>query len=152
MTTTADTATKVTGWALGTLAADPFANVPQDEDLYGDLVPAPAVEVVEPATVETSGYTAAQVEKATDAIEDGAVMRVGHLFLVVSSDGTTRYETAPTGECSCMAAMYSRRCWHTLAARLADAAGLPATDPDEIGFAPLAGAEDGAAESTDPLD
>lgn len=101
---------------------------------------------------ESVGYTAAQVEKATEALEDDAVIRVGHLYLAVSSDGSTRYEVAATGECSCTAAMYGRRCWHTLAARIAAVAGLVATDPDDVPFAPLAGAEDGVATSTDTPD
>lgn len=29
----------VTGWKLGETAEDPFANVPQDEDLFASLIP-----------------------------------------------------------------------------------------------------------------
>lgn len=101
---------------------------------------------------ESAGYTPAQAQKALDAFADDAVIRVGHLYLVVSSDGSTRYETAPTGECSCTAAMYGRRCWHVLAVRIAERAGLVATDPDTVGFAPLAGEHDDDSHSIDPID
>lgn len=147
MTTTTETTETVSGWAVGTVPDDPFALIPTGEDFYATPteVPAPAVDV-------PTGYTAKQVEAAQDAIDDGAVIRVGHLFLVVSSDGSTRYECSPTGECSCRAAMYGRRCWHVLAARLAYSAGWPDTDPDEIGWPPLDGDTDGDSYSIDPIE
>jgi hypothetical protein len=69
------------------------------------------------ATVDTTGYTPQQVEKAVELIEQGGIVRVGHLFLAVSSNGSVRYEVAATGECSCTAAAYGRRCYHVLGAR-----------------------------------
>lgn len=61
----------------------------------------------------------ARLAKAVELIEDGGLVRVGHLFLAVSSDGQTRYEVAATGECSCTAAQYGRKCYHSTAALLA---------------------------------
>jgi hypothetical protein len=184
MTATITTTEKVTGWTVGTVPADPFANIPDDDALaeqFAAIITAPAAEA--PAatckgcgrilraaksralgrgpvcqrrykaaiTTESADYTQAQLVKALDALDDDAVMRVGHLFLVVSSDGSTRYETAPTGECSCTAARYGRRCWHTLAVRIAATAGLPATDPDSVGFPPQEDDTDGDSYSADPL-
>ena len=63
--------------------------------------------------------TPARLAKAVELIEDGGLQRIGHLFLAVSSDGHTRYEVAATGECSCTAAQYGRRCYHSTAAKLA---------------------------------
>lgn len=138
---------------------DPFAFIPTDT--LADVLPTrreraakaeQAAAQPAPTADVTTGYGPAQVEAAQDAIDDGAVVKIGHLFLVVSADGTERYETAVTGECSCRAAVYGRRCWHTLAARLADSAGWPETDEDEIPFPPLPGDNEGVAYSTDPID
>lgn len=60
-----------------------------------------------------------RLAKAVELVEDGGLVRVGHLFLAVSSKGDTRYEVSPTGECSCTAAQYGRACYHVLAAQLA---------------------------------
>lgn len=74
------------------------------------------------ATVDTTGYTPAQVEKAVELVQQGGIVRVGHLFLAVSSSGTMRYEVAAEGACSCMAASHGRHCYHILSARIMDAA------------------------------
>ena len=150
MTTTTETTTTVTGWAVGTVPDDPFALIPTGDDF--DMPTQAEKPEQAPAVDVTAGYTAKQIEAAQDAIDDGAVIRVGHLFLVVSSDGSVRYETAVTGECSCRAAIYGRRCWHVLAARLAYSAGWPDTDPDEIGWPPLDSDTDGDADSVDPIE
>lgn len=131
---------------------DLFSNIPGnglDESPY-----LPTTADVEPVEDVTADFTPAQVAQAHDAITDDAVIRVEHLYLVVSSDGSMRYEVAIEGDgaCTCTAAHYGRRCWHLLAARLADRLGWPDTDPDEIGFAPLDGDRDGDSYSTDPLD
>lgn len=73
------------------------------------------------ATVDLTGYTAKQVEQATELVELGGIVAVGHLFLAVSSSGTMRYEVAATGECSCLAASYGRKCYHVLSAQIIQA-------------------------------
>lgn len=59
----------------------------------------------------------AQVAKATQLIEDGALDHVaGSTWLAVSSDGSTRYEVdAAAGTCSCPAGQHGRRCYHAIA-------------------------------------
>lgn len=63
----------------------------------------------------------AQIAKAMRLLsgEGDRLVRRGFLFLVKNSQGQTRYECAPTGECSCTGAAYGRRCYHTIAAELA---------------------------------
>jgi hypothetical protein len=68
------------------------------------------------------GFTAAQVEKARELIEDGGIVafRPG-VFRAVSSKGDTTYLTTAAGQCSCPAAARSGRadrCYHVLSARL----------------------------------
>lgn len=61
----------------------------------------------------------AQIAKAMRLLADRLLVRHGHLFRVIDSLGRTRYECAPTGECTCTGAAYGRRCYHTVAAELA---------------------------------
>jgi hypothetical protein len=65
-------------------------------------------------------YTAEQLDKADELIEDGALVPTGieGMFLAVSSDGSEYYQTT-TYECSCPA---SRPCCHNAAATMALAA------------------------------
>lgn len=58
------------------------------------------------------------VARALELIADGGLLpvRTG-LYLAVSSDGTTRYETAP-GSCTCAAGTFGRLCYHRVAAAL----------------------------------
>jgi hypothetical protein len=73
--------------------------------------------------VDLAAWKAEQIAKAAEAIEDGAVIRLrGRIFLVVSTDGTETYRTAATGHCNCPAGLKGRRCFHTAAALIADAA------------------------------
>ena len=70
-------------------------------------------------------YKPAQIEKATELIEDGAIaatpIRTGRgrrVFVVVASSGTDRYFTTCTA-CTCPAGLKGRRCYHRLAVTLA---------------------------------
>jgi len=70
-------------------------------------------------------YKPAQIEKATELIEDGAIaatpIRTGRgrrVFVVVASSGTDRYFTTCTA-CTCASGLRGRRCYHRLAAILA---------------------------------
>jgi hypothetical protein len=78
--------------------------------------------------VDLSAFSAAQVEKAREAIELRAVVpssREG-LYAAVASDGVTVYLTdAQQESCTCKAAAHGRRCYH-LAAALILAAAAPA--------------------------
>lgn len=75
------------------------------------------------AATTLTGWKPEQIAKATEAIEDGAVIRLrGRVFLVVSTDGTETYRTAATGQCNCPAGLKGRTCFHTAAARIALAA------------------------------
>jgi hypothetical protein len=74
-------------------------------------------------TADLTGWKAEQIDKAREAIEDGAVLRLrGRVFLVVSTDGTEVYRTAASGQCNCPAGLKGRTCFHTAAARIALAA------------------------------
>lgn len=63
----------------------------------------------------------ARLAKAVELIEDGGLVRVGHLVLAMSSRGDQSYEvsTDGNGACTCLAAQHGRACYHVLAARLA---------------------------------
>lgn len=73
--------------------------------------------------LEALGFTATQIIKAHEALEDGALVRTAgrDLFQIVSGDGSTTYLTAPDA-CSCPAGRNGRRCYHRAAAILASAA------------------------------
>lgn len=61
----------------------------------------------------------AQLEKALELIADAAIVPVhsGRAFVVIASNGTDTYRTAPTG-CTCTAGRYGRTCYHQVAAKL----------------------------------
>lgn len=63
---------------------------------------------------------AARVEKATDAIETGAVAQAApNRFQVVSSDGTQTYDVdLAAGTCTCRAGQFGRHCYHLTSAVL----------------------------------
>ena len=70
-------------------------------------------------------YSAAQREKATEVLELGAIAstpirtaRGRRVFAVVSSTGEDTYFCTVTA-CTCTAGLRGRRCYHSLAARLA---------------------------------
>jgi hypothetical protein len=72
--------------------------------------------------VAEATYSAAQVAKAQEVVELGAIAPTGerttrrHLvFAVVASDGVARYRTTCTA-CTCPAGRKARRCYHRLAA------------------------------------
>lgn len=75
-------------------------------------------------------YTAEQVSKATELIEESGIVdhgvpafRIGaqHRYLAVSSDGAKRYQTT-ADSCTCKAGQYGRRCYHRAAATILDVA------------------------------
>ncbi|EOD70352.1 DUF6011 domain-containing protein [Amycolatopsis vancoresmycina] len=78
----------------------------------------------EAARLVLANYSAAQVEKVTQLLEDGGVARTSrHTFEVVASNGIRRYEVnATTASCTCKAAENGRKCYHVAAAQLLAAA------------------------------
>lgn len=74
----------------------------------------------EAAKLVLANYSAAQVAKVQELLEDGGVARTGrHTFEVVASDGVRRYEVnATTASCTCKAAENGRNCYHLAAAQL----------------------------------
>jgi hypothetical protein len=63
-------------------------------------------------------HKASTVEKAIELIGDAGIVHVGGgVFVSVSSDGTTRYETTPAS-CACKAGTFGRICYHQVAAQL----------------------------------
>ena len=69
------------------------------------------------------GFAAAQVEKAREAIADGAFIPTGRrgVFSVVSSNGADTYLTH-SAVCNCPAGLRGRQCYHLAAARILMAA------------------------------
>ncbi len=68
---------------------------------------------------EAHGYSPQQIADARELIELGGIIRLRDLiFLVVSTDGLDIHRTDARGYCTCKAALKSRRCYHTAAARL----------------------------------
>lgn len=55
-----------------------------------------------------------QLNRATDAVTDGALVPIAAVYAVVSSDGADRYQTTPHF-CSCKAGSYGRPCYHRAA-------------------------------------
>ncbi len=77
-----------------------------------------AKRIAEAAVVVMSQHSGPAVDKAIELIGDGGIVRVGDgLFVTVSSDGATRYETT-AGTCACKAGTYGRTCYHQIAAKL----------------------------------
>lgn len=70
-------------------------------------------------TAVAVAHKPAQLEKALELIADAGITPVhsGRAFIVVSSDGTDTYRTAPTG-CTCTAGRFGRTCYHQVAAKL----------------------------------
>lgn len=64
-----------------------------------------------------AGFTADQLAKAAELIEDNAIhpLRAG-IWLTVSTDGSRVHRTTAHA-CTCEAGVKGRRCYHTLAAR-----------------------------------
>lgn len=60
----------------------------------------------------------AQLEKAFDALLDGALVAYRSVFRVVSSDGYRTYLTTRSA-CSCAAGAADRLCWHRVAVTIA---------------------------------
>ncbi|WP_328937690.1 DUF6011 domain-containing protein [Streptomyces tauricus] len=73
----------------------------------------------------SAGYSVKQVESAHELIEDVAIVQIKpRVFRSVSSDGTSTYLTAVSGQCNCPAGLRGMPCYHGLAARIL--AGVPA--------------------------
>lgn len=69
-------------------------------------------------TKALQGYSKTQLEKALEALTDGALIRVRQgLWQAVSSDGQGQYLTS-TDTCDCPAGQHGRTCYHTAAARM----------------------------------
>ncbi|MEV5710119.1 hypothetical protein [Actinoallomurus sp. NPDC052274] len=70
-----------------------------------------------------SDCSPAQLEKAREALEQGAVVptRRRNVFRVISSDGTQVYLTARQA-CNCPAGLHSRHCYHRTAVQILTAA------------------------------
>lgn len=76
-----------------------------------------------PIPAHLNDYKPTQVEKAREAIEQHAILptkRPG-LYTAVSSDGTTTY-LVHSATCSCPAGQRGRKCYHTAAVAILDAA------------------------------
>jgi hypothetical protein len=71
-------------------------------------------------TVDLSTWKPDAVAKATELIEDGAILPLrGRIFLAVSADGAAPHRTAPTGHCTCPAGLKGEhRCYHGMAAQI----------------------------------
>jgi hypothetical protein len=79
-------------------------------------------------TADLSAFTPAQVEKAAEAIAEGAVVPTSRpgMYAVSSSDGSLVYMVDATCQaCTCKAGERGRRCWHRAAALIWQAA-MPA--------------------------
>ncbi|MFD8564828.1 helix-turn-helix domain-containing protein [Streptosporangium canum] len=70
-------------------------------------------------TADLDDFKPFQIDKATEVIEQGAMLRTSrpHLFRSVSSDGSTTYLTAAES-CTCPAGIKGRRCYHVAAVRI----------------------------------
>lgn len=69
-----------------------------------------------------TGYTADQITKARELIEDGGIARIRRsIYRVTASNGTSTYLTAATGQCNCPAGLRSRTCYHVATARIISA-------------------------------
>lgn len=73
---------------------------------------------------DLTSYKPAQIDKARELIEQAGIIastRRPGVYTVVSSDGTTTY-LVHSATCSCPAARHGRRCYHTAAVALMEAA------------------------------
>lgn len=95
------------------------------------------------ADADLSAFHGWQVDKATEAIEQGAVVPLSRegVFAVISSDGVTVYVVDATEQsCTCKAAANGHRCWHLAAVAIVSAAAL-IRRPARPASAPAATAE-----------
>ena len=70
------------------------------------------------ALLAIAAHTHEAVRKALELIADGGIAPAGKgLYLTVSSDGSTRYETTAT-TCACTAGQFGRSCYHRAAVDL----------------------------------
>lgn len=77
-----------------------------------------AKRIADAAVIVMAQHSEASVAKATELIGDAGIVHVGRgLFVTVSSDGVTRYETTATS-CACKAGTFGRTCYHQVAAKL----------------------------------
>lgn len=87
--------------------------------------PTCAKYIKENAAIAATDFKPAQVEKALELIELGAIIRTVRelLFEAVSSNGTERYTVdAGTRACTCKAGERGVRCYHLAAAQILTAA------------------------------
>jgi hypothetical protein len=70
-----------------------------------------------------AAYSDEQIEKAVEAVEDGAVIpgESAAVWLVVSSRGDEVYEVAGGAVCTCPAGEAGRGCWHLAAVEMISA-------------------------------
>lgn len=75
------------------------------------------------AALPEVGFTADQRDKASDLIEDKAILPAASsapgLYIVVSGNGLNSYATR-SNECTCTAGRYGRTCYHRAAAIVLD--------------------------------
>lgn len=76
------------------------------------------------STVSTDGFTPAQVDAATELIEDAGIVRLRRsIYLTVSTDGSRVHRTTAT-RCTCQSGIRSevkgnnKSCYHQLAVRM----------------------------------
>lgn len=69
-----------------------------------------------------AGFTADQLGKARELVEDGGIAPVRRgIYRVASSDGTKTYLTAASGHCNCPAGERGRSCYHVATALIVSA-------------------------------
>ena len=70
---------------------------------------------------QLGGFTAEQLGKARELLEDGGLVRIrGAIARVTSSDGTATYMTAASGPCNCASGSRTRparACYHVATVR-----------------------------------
>lgn len=70
----------------------------------------------------TAGFTADQIAKAVELIEDGGIAPLrGRIWLAVSTNGD-RIHRCTADACTCEAGVKNRRCYHNVAVRALEAA------------------------------
>lgn len=79
-------------------------------------------KIKDAALLVLAAHSHEAVRKALELIADGGIRPVGttgghRVFLAVSSDGSTRYETSAAG-CACKAGQFGRSCYHRTAVAL----------------------------------
>lgn len=77
-----------------------------------------AKRIADAAVIVMAQHSETSVAKAVELIGDAGIVHVGRgLFVTVSSDGITRYETT-AASCACKAGTFGRTCYHQVAAKL----------------------------------